>query len=637
MRGVVKKAGLGLVVTLLFFAALEGLLLVAGVTPLNDRVDPYVGFAGYAPLFVAATGADGTPAFRTADAKFNWFNRQEFPAAKADGVTRVFCLGGSTTYGRPYEDPTSFCGWLRAFLPTADPSRRWEVVNAGGISYASYRVVRLMEELSERDPDLFIVYTGHNEFLERRTYERLLGTPEMLRDLGSLASGLRFSGLLADVAFPTRDVLDTEIDAVLDNSVGPEDYHRDDAMRDATLDHFRISLENMVRIGRSAGAEVLFVTPASNLRDFSPFKAEPSEGLAEASVARVGQLKERIRQSLDAEDHDTAAALAREGLGVDPRDAELLYLHGRALFHLGAADEARQAFVAAADEDVAPLRALSPMIDIVREVASEGRAGFVDFSAMLARSSPAGTPGDEHFLDHVHPSIEAHRLLSLAILDELVEMRVARLGPSWSDAAVADITDRVKGGVDEAANARALANLARVLTWAGKHDEALGVAERATGMRMEPHTVYQMLLVLRRSERSAEALRYSAEAVRLMPNVADVRKMRGVILSENGRSAEALRELEVAARLNPGIPDIDYHLGVVLSDLGQTARAEAAYRRAIDANPGNADALNNLGILFAQRGDYAGAAGWFERAVEVAPTHPDAARNLQRARGLAGG
>jgi len=86
---------------------------------------------------------------------------------------------GSATYGRPFFDHTSFPGWLRAFLPRADPTRKWEVINAGAISYASYRIKGLMAELSRFEPDLFIVYTGENEFLERRTYASAFNTPEL--------------------------------------------------------------------------------------------------------------------------------------------------------------------------------------------------------------------------------------------------------------------------------------------------------------------------------------------------------------------------------------------------------------------------------------------------------------------------
>ena len=162
-----KKLALGLGVTLAVFALVELILLAVGVVPLYERTDPYVGFSGYAPLFrPSALRPVESRSSRPHTTKFRWFNPQRFPARKAEGTTRIFCVGGSTTYGRPYDDRTSFCGWLRLFLPAVDPSRRWEVINAGGISYASYRVARLMEELADYEPDLFIVYSGHNEFLE---------------------------------------------------------------------------------------------------------------------------------------------------------------------------------------------------------------------------------------------------------------------------------------------------------------------------------------------------------------------------------------------------------------------------------------------------------------------------------------
>ena len=381
-----KNFAFGLAVALGFFLAVEGILWISGVEPLYKRTDPHVGFAGYSPLFVERRTPDGEHVFATANNKMDWFNYQQFPVRKASGVTRIFCLGGSTTYGRPYDDRTSFCGWLREFLPAVDPSMQWEVINTGGISYASYRVVRLMETLVRHEPDLFVIYTGHNEFLEKRTYDRQLRTPEFLRDLTSLASRLRLYSLLSDIIYGRRDVLATEVDAVLDNSVGPEDYHRDDAMRDAVLEHFRISLKRMTHIGQKAGTGIIFVTPASNISDFSPFKAEPSAGLDAARIHQIGQLKQSITEHLD--NHDPK------------RDAELLFLKGRALLALGKIDEARRAFIAARDEDIVPLRALTPMPVIVADVALENGNGLVDFVCMIEESSPNGIPGEEHFKNY---------------------------------------------------------------------------------------------------------------------------------------------------------------------------------------------------------------------------------------------
>ena len=627
-----KNIAFGLAVALGFFLAVEGILWISGVEPLYKRTDPYVGFAGYSPLFVERKTPDGERLFATANNKMDWFNYQQFPARKDSGVTRIFCLGGSTTYGRPYDDRTSFCGWLREFLPAVDPSMQWEVINTGGISYASYRVVRLMETLVRHEPDLFVIYTGHNEFLEKRTYDRQLRTPEFLRDLTSLASRLRLYSLLSDIIYGRRDVLATEVDAVLDNSVGPEDYHRDDAMRDAVLEHFRISLKRMTHVGQKAGTGIIFVTPASNISDFSPFKAEPSAGLDTARIHQIGLLKQSITERLDNHDPERAADLTIQSLAIDPRDAQLLFLKGRALLALGKIDEARRAFNAARDEDIAPLRALTPMPGIVAEVALENGNGLVDFARMIEESSPNGIPGEEHFLDHVHPTIEANRMLALAIVDEMIKTGAATPASTWDDTVISKITERVKSNVDEAANAMALTNLSRVLTWAGKQEEALRLVERASSITTDHHTLFQKVTVLVRTERYEEALPYSEKAALLMPQIPEVRRVHGIILAQLGRNAEALQELETAASLDSTMIGLYYHLGLVLSDLGYKDQAERTYQKALELEPEDANACNNLGILLAQRGDLEEAMDLFERAVEANPSHLQAVRNLERVR-----
>ena len=66
----------------LFFAGLELVLAVSGVRPVLLSEDPLVGFADNVPLFVEATGEDGSGILRTADQQIRWFNYQEFPQHK---------------------------------------------------------------------------------------------------------------------------------------------------------------------------------------------------------------------------------------------------------------------------------------------------------------------------------------------------------------------------------------------------------------------------------------------------------------------------------------------------------------------------------------------------------------------------
>ena len=128
-----KKLLFSTVATVVFFAVVEAVLALAGWKPIADDDDPYVGFFSINRLFVESGDGGAQAELATAKNKLRWFNEQRFPRQKPPGVFRIFCLGGSTTYGRPYDDATSFAGWLRALLPAADDSRRWEVINAGGI------------------------------------------------------------------------------------------------------------------------------------------------------------------------------------------------------------------------------------------------------------------------------------------------------------------------------------------------------------------------------------------------------------------------------------------------------------------------------------------------------------------------
>ena len=146
-----------------------------------------------------------------------------------------------------------------------------------------------MEELIRYEPDLFIVYTGHNEFLENRTYDRLIATPSALREAGAILSHTRIYAAMqtacrkatgAPDQTPSGATLNAEVTTILDETVGPKDYHRDDPFRQQVLDHFRFNLVRIIDIASSADARVVLVTPASNLLDCAPFKSEHRDGLA---------------------------------------------------------------------------------------------------------------------------------------------------------------------------------------------------------------------------------------------------------------------------------------------------------------------------------------------------------------------
>ena len=295
-----------------FFGASELILASMGVTPVLLTDDPFVGFAENVPQFVETTAADGSVILSTANNKRGLFNYQEFPKEKAGNGYRIFCMGGSTTYGRPYYDKVSFCGWLREYLQAADPLRNWEVINAGGISFASYRVAKLMGEVKQYQPDLFIVYSGQNEFLEERSYGALAELPSWLINLNATLSGTRIYTAMKDLIDAMQSgslqqakqhyKLSGEVEEVLNYTVGPESYHRDDALKRQIITHYRLNLMRMVRIARSADADIVFVQPAINIKDMSPFKSEHRDGLDEQAQQDWEALYQRAADLQEAGD-----------------------------------------------------------------------------------------------------------------------------------------------------------------------------------------------------------------------------------------------------------------------------------------------------------------------------------------------
>ncbi len=546
-----KKLLFSALATVLFFAAVELLLATLGVEPVLYQDDPYVGFSSVVRHFVERTIPGRGVVMETAKNKLRLFNPQSFARDKGDGVKRVFCLGGSTTYGRPYGDVTSFCGWLRELLAAADPEQTWEVVNAGGISYASYRVATLMEELIRHQPDIFIVYTGHNEFLERRTYGRILAYPAAVRGLGALAARTRIFTAARQAIdrrrgrpageSPPGAVLDADVRTLLDASVGPDAYKRDDTLAANVLRHYRYSLARMADMARSAGAALVLVSPASNLRHCSPFKSEQTVGLGAAESRRWATLFEAAQEAAAEDRWRDALAALDEAVVIDDRHAGGHYLRGRALDALERHDQAKTAFERARDEDVCPLRAPGQVRDIVAEVARRRDLPLVDFVALVEERSRQGIAGESLFLDHVHPTIEGGRLLALEILETLRREGLVHPSAAWGPAAVQAVIEDVEGKLNPASHALALSNLSKVLGWAGKLDEARKLAIRAARMAPELAAVHhQAGLSAHLTGHLDEAVYHYRETIALAPATATAHSNLAVILDEAGNDHQAV-------------------------------------------------------------------------------------------------
>ncbi len=400
--------------------------------------DPHVPFDPTYPLFVPDPTANR---YHTAPDRLNYFAPQSFPAAKATNEFRIFALGGSTVQGRPFSAETAFPTWLQLGLRAADPNTEWTVVNCGGISYASYRLLPVLREVLTYQPDTILLYTGHNEFLEEqmvRTVEEMPAWRLKVQAWGRHWHTIRAVSALRQhrsdrrvESYSDSTRMPSEVAARLDSKGGLSFYQRDDAGRRQIFRQFERNLERMVRLCRDAGVPLVLMNPVSDLMDTPPFKIANNSSLSSSARRTFDEAWDQARAGdlTTAERRETL----RRAVSIDPRHAGAHYLLGRHDGEHGRHLSARAALIRAKEEDLCPLRMLEPMHQSILAIARAHKLPLVDVRALIAERSNGNIPDNTWLVDHVHPSIRGHQTIAEALLFALADAGSVTLSPGWRE------------------------------------------------------------------------------------------------------------------------------------------------------------------------------------------------------------
>jgi lysophospholipase L1-like esterase len=423
---------------LLPFAAGELFLRAVGWGRAHDGDDPFVGFTKIHPLFVLS---DDGQRFEISSSRQRFFRPDSFAAKKDPREFRIFCLGGSTVQGNPYTIETAFTTWLELSLQAADPRRDWQVVNCGGISYASYRLTPILEELLAHQPDLFILYTGHNEFLEDRTYDHIKQTPRWIvaasatmahsRLYNVFRQGVQHASHGDDPPPPKQPQLPAEVDAVLDHYGGLSKYRRDDDRARLIIDHYETNLRRMIALAHTAGVPVIVCNPVSNLNDCPPFKSEHSAELSDPDRQKFRDLWETALATNNPQQQEE---LLLQALALDDRHAAVHYHRAQCLELQHRYEEAKAEYLRAKEEDVCPLRMLEPLHAVLDRVTRDTHTPKVDVRRLFEEASPHGIPGEKLLIDHVHPRIRGHQMIADALLTAMAEQGWVAPSGDWRPA-----------------------------------------------------------------------------------------------------------------------------------------------------------------------------------------------------------
>ena len=369
--------------------------------------------------------------FRTSAGRQPFFQQQEFAASKPRDGLRIFCFGGSTVYGHPYQQDTAFPRWLELELKARCPGRSIEVLNCGGVSYASYRITPLVREVLDYQPDLIVLATGENEFLEDRTFQAAKEYSPAHRWLRERLSSLRIMRLarhLTSDGSKPGNVVDPEVNPRLDSRSGFASYHRDDKWHQEVCSHFERSLREMAGDCGRRHVPLLLCRLGCDLRDCAPFKSEHREGLSADDEVRW---QKAFDEGTEKQEHqpDLAWDCYAKAEALDPAYALLSWRMARLQERKHNPTRALVYYLKARDDDICPLRLISANEAILKKVADDFRLRQLDVASLLSADCPDQIPGRDRYLDHVHPMVDGHQRIARALANSVQEMGLASLKP----------------------------------------------------------------------------------------------------------------------------------------------------------------------------------------------------------------
>jgi len=357
------------------------------------------------------------------------YKKASFVMPKPPDRARVFCLGGSTTAGY-------FPDLMAKMLILISPHQRFEVINCGRHSLGIANVTERLDELARFDPDVFILYSGHNEFMiNNLSYTREeTGHPLLFnfrKGLGKIRlyrawrrQILRFKKKESGGVFYTLPLQIHQLDEYPRQAIFPASDYR------MVSEHYRRHLEKIIAFCRKKGILLLVSNLVSNLRDFNP-------GVS-VLTCDLDHHSERNWRSAYMEGTDlyrrgafdgALKALSRAETLCDSF-ADLHFLKGKIYEASGSYEPALRSYERAKNLDAVPFRAVTRINRLITETCGRHHVPLLDTVRIFKDRSPHGLVGRNLIVDNVHPSPEGAFLIARGFCELLED----------------EISDRLPGG-----------------------------------------------------------------------------------------------------------------------------------------------------------------------------------------------
>lgn len=337
---------------------------------------------------------------------------QTFSVKKSSSTYRIFCLGASTVQGFPYTPNSGFPAYLKYILSSFHENKNIEVVNCGITAIASYSVLDMSREIIENyEPDLLVVYSGHNEFygvLGQASRLSLFENRTILNTFLKFQKSKLFLLLRNILNFVFGDdIRDQDLEkhntmmSIMAKNIG---IQKGSPIFKKTLKSYRANIEDIVKIAKEHNTNILLCSLVDNLKDFAPFLSSHVQNLSvQDSIFWTGKMNEALQAQKNTQ-YDKAINLYNEALEMDSLYALTHFQIGRCYFESKNYDVAKKHFIMAKENDLIRFRAPASFNDILHEISISYNIPFADINENLSHISTGNIVGKNYLHEHVHPN-----------------------------------------------------------------------------------------------------------------------------------------------------------------------------------------------------------------------------------------
>ncbi len=342
-----------------------------------------------------------------------------FSIPKPTKTFRVLLAGASAVKGYPQPMGLANSAFLSEMLSDVWPDRNVEILNLGTTAVATFPVLDMLTQMLEFEPDLVVIYAGHNEFFGAYgvgSAQTGGSTPASIR-LTRWRNGL---GLVKAFAKLFAGHQESKGKALMEAMVGQSSIAPDSPLREAAARNAGYHIGQMIQRCRNANVPVMVCTLSSNEKNLVPVGAVDLSKLDESDLSRLGQL---VKTGISNISSDTSLAIQdlEASLKIAPDHSRVQFLLGNAYLAAGDNKTAATYFQRAIDCDTMPWRAPSQTNEQIVLAAKSHGIPICDVRQAFRDASPDGIIGRYLMDDHVHFSLRGQELLARTIVKSLTE------------------------------------------------------------------------------------------------------------------------------------------------------------------------------------------------------------------------